>query len=162
MQGKAWDGTTIGLEKPRKTVKTTGGYGTLCPSEIRMIRYSMNITLDNKDGSTVLRFHEERLDAHNSKELKDYFLDLLDKGNKKLILDLAEVRFVDSSGLGALLSGHKNAVLREGRFALACVQSRVQSMFELTRLTRVFEIYPAVEDALKTGKGETPHDPQPD
>lgn len=122
----------------------------------------MNITLDNKDGSTLLRFHEERLDAHNSKELKDYLLELMDSGSKKLILDLSEVRFVDSSGLGALLSGHKNAGLREGRFAFVGVQSRVQSMFELTRLTRVFEIYPGVEDALADGTGERPHDSKQD
>jgi anti-sigma B factor antagonist len=122
----------------------------------------MNITLDNKDGSTVVKFHEERLDAHNSKELKDYLLELLDNGAKKLILDLSEVRFVDSSGLGALLSGHKNAGLRDGRFALVGVQARVQSMFELTRLTRVFDIYPGVEDALANGAGGTPHDPKQD
>ena len=122
----------------------------------------MNITLDNKDGSTLLRFHEERLDAHNSKELKDYLLELMDSGLKKLVLDLSEVRFVDSSGLGALLSGHKNAGLREGRFALVGVQSRVQSMFDLTRLTRVIEIYPGVEDALADGTGERPHDSKQD
>ena len=122
----------------------------------------MNITLDNKDGSTLLRFHEERLDAHNSKELKDFLLELMEKGSKKLILDLSEVRFVDSSGLGALLSGHKNAGLREGRFALVGVQPRVQSMFELTRLTRVFEIYPGVEDALAYVPGGTPHDSKQD
>ncbi len=122
----------------------------------------MNITLVNKDGSTLLKFHEERLDAHNSKELKDYLSERLENGEKELILDLSEVRFVDSSGLGALLSGHKNAGLREGRFALTGVQSRVQSMFELTRLTRVFEIYPGVEDALANRTGETPHDSKQD
>jgi len=122
----------------------------------------MNITLENKDGSTLLRFHEERLDAHNSKELKDYLLELLDNGAKALVLDLSEVRFVDSSGLGALLSGHKNAGLRDGRFALAGVQPRVQSMFELTRLTRVFDIYLRVEDALANSTGETPHDQKQD
>ena len=120
----------------------------------------MNITLDNMDGSTLLKFHEERLDAHNSKELKDYLSTLLEDGAKSLILDLSEVRFVDSSGLGALLSGHKNAGLKNGRFALAGVQARVQSMFELTRLTKVFEIYPGVDDALANFTGETPHDPQ--
>lgn len=122
----------------------------------------MNITLVNKDGSTLLKFHEERLDAHNSKELKDYLSERLENGEKELILDLSEVRFVDSSGLGALLSGHKNAGLREGRFALTGVQSRVQSMFELTRLTRVFEIYPGVEDALANRTGEIPHDSKQD
>jgi anti-sigma B factor antagonist len=122
----------------------------------------MNISLENKDGPTLIKLHEERLDAHNSKELKDYLLELLDNGTKKLILDLSEVRFVDSSGLGALLSGHKNAGLRDGRFALAGVQSRVQSMFELTRLTRVFEIYPGVEAALANVSGGIPHDSKQD
>ncbi len=122
----------------------------------------MNITLENKDGTTLLKFYEERLDAHNSQELKDKLLQLLENGVKVLVLDLSEVRFVDSSGLGALLSGHKNATLREGRLVLAGVQTRVQSMFELTRLHRVFEIYPRVEDALASGAGGTPHEPKPD
>lgn len=121
----------------------------------------MNITLDNTDGVAVLHVRDERVDAHNSQEFKDYLLHLLDSGAKTLILDLSEVRFVDSSGLGALLSGHKNASLREGRFALSGVQARVQSMFELTRLHRVFEIHPTVEDALATNAGGTPHEPKP-
>ncbi len=120
----------------------------------------MNITLVNKDAATLLRFHEERLDAHNSQELKEHLLKLLENGSKALVLDLSEVRFVDSSGLGALLAGHKNAGLRESRFALAGVQARVQSMFELTRLHRVFEIHPSVDDAL-AGAGDLPHEPKP-
>jgi len=120
----------------------------------------MNITLDNKDDLTVLSLHEERLDAHNSQEFKDYLLRLLEGGAKALVLDLSDVRFVDSSGLGALLAGHKNAGLREGRFALSGVQERVQSMFELTRLHRVFEIHSSVEDALASGAGGTPHEPK--
>jgi anti-sigma B factor antagonist len=122
----------------------------------------MNITLDNKDGITLLHLHEERLDAHISQEFKEYLLRLLENGAKALVLDLSEVRFVDSSGLGALLSGHKNAGLREGRFALSGVQARVQSMFELTRLHRVFEIHPTVEAALAGGAGGTAHEPKPD
>lgn len=121
----------------------------------------MNITLDNKDGCTLLKFHEERLDAHNSQDLKDYLMGLMESGAKTLILDMSEVRFVDSSGLGALLSGHKNASLRDGRFALASVQARVQSMFELTRLHRVFEIHQGVDDALAFGPGGAPHEPKP-
>ncbi len=121
----------------------------------------MNITLDNKDDITLVRLHEERLDAHNSQEFKDYLLRLLESGTKAVVLDLSEVGFVDSSGLGALLSGHKNAGLREGRFALSGVQARVQSMFELTRLHRVFEIHPKVEDAIAFRAGGTPHEPKP-
>ena len=122
----------------------------------------MNITSDSKEGITTLRLREERLDAHNSQEFKEYLLHLLENGAAGLVLDLSEVRFVDSSGLGALLSGHNNAGLRQARLALAGVQTRVQSMFELTRLHRVFEIYPTVEDALASGAEGTPHEPNPD
>jgi len=120
----------------------------------------MNITLDNKEDLTVLRLHEERLDAHNSQEFKDYLLRLLEGGSKALVLDLSDVHFVDSSGLGALLAGHKNAGLRDGRFALSGVQDRVRSMFELTRLHRVFEIHQSVEEALAGGAG-TSHEQKP-
>ncbi|MDD5033576.1 MAG: STAS domain-containing protein [Methylococcaceae bacterium] len=122
----------------------------------------MNITTETKDDATLLRFQEERLDAHNSQELKDYLVQLLENGAKALILDLSEVRFVDSSGLGALLSGYKNAGLRDSRFALAGLQTRVQSMFELTRLHKVFETHPSVEDALASLARGTPHDSKSD
>jgi anti-sigma B factor antagonist len=117
----------------------------------------MNITSEHRNEATLLRFHDERIDAHNSSELKDYLLGLLDNGAKCLVLDLSEVRFVDSSGLGALLSGLKNAGMRESRYALAGLQPRVQSMFELTRLHRVFEIHPGIDEAL-SGAGESPHE----
>jgi anti-sigma B factor antagonist len=117
----------------------------------------MNITLEHRNGGVLLRFHDERVDAHNSSELKDYLSSLLEEGMKCLVLDMAEVGFVDSSGLGALLSGFKNAGLRECRFVLAALQPRVQSMFELTRLHRVFEIHPSVSEAL-CDAGENLHE----
>ena len=108
----------------------------------------MQIATEKHDGKTVLSLKEERLDAHNSGDLRDRILKLLENGDTQLIVDLAGVRFIDSSGLGALLSGYKNASLRSGSFVLTGLQPRVQSMFELTRLYRVFEIYPSVEGAL--------------
>ena len=108
----------------------------------------MNISTEHRDGRTIVSLREERLDALNSGELRDYLLGLLEESGKHLVVDLSGVSFIDSSGLGALLSGYKNANLRSGWFALAGLQPRVQSMFELTRLHRVFEIFPTVEAAL--------------
>ncbi len=84
---------------------------------------------------------EERIDAHNSTEFKEYILDLIKKGEINLIVQLDQVRFIDSSGLGALLAGFKNAQRKSGNLLLVNVQPQVLSMFELTRLNRVFEIY---------------------
>lgn len=103
---------------------------------------------DMQNGRTVVSVREERLDAHNFNELKDRIHKILEDDAHNLIVDLGQVQFIDSSGLGALLSGYKNAHLRSSAFALAGLQPRVKSMFELTRLHRVFEIYPGLQDAL--------------
>jgi anti-sigma B factor antagonist len=108
----------------------------------------MNIVTENRGRRTVLSVKEGRLDAHNSGELKDRILKVLEEGGRNLIVDLSDVQFIDSSGLGALLSGYKNANLRSSAFALASLQPRVKSMFELTRLHRVFEIYPGLQEAM--------------
>ena len=110
--------------------------------------WTMNILMEKHDDTTVLTLKEERVDAHNAAELKDRILKALEEGGDALVIDLSQVQFIDSSGLGALLSGFKNANLRACGFALAGLQPRVKSMFELTRLHRVFEIYAGVEEAL--------------
>jgi anti-sigma B factor antagonist len=108
----------------------------------------MKLVTEQRDGRTVLMIKEGRLDAHNSGELKDRILKLFEEGGRDLVVDLADVQFIDSSGLGALLSGHKNAIHRSTGFALVGLQPRVKAMFELTRLQRVFEIYPGLREAL--------------
>jgi anti-sigma B factor antagonist len=108
----------------------------------------MKCSTEVRGDRTVLTVVEERLDASNSAELRETMLHLLETGGLQLVVDLSQVSFIDSSGLGALLSGFKSANLRSGSLVLAGLQSRVQSMFELTRLHRVFEIFPSVDDAL--------------
>ena len=108
----------------------------------------MNIKHEKSNGYLILEICEERIDAHNSTELKEIVLKLIEQGEINIVVQLSQVRFIDSSGLGALLSGFKNAAARSGKLVLANIQSQVLSMFELTRLNRVFEIYADINDAL--------------
>ena len=108
----------------------------------------MNINIDEQGTTVLIEVKEERLDAHNSSELKNQMLTLFDEGKNNLVIDLQDVRFVDSSGLGSLVSGFKNASARNGTLKLSGLQPQVKSMFELTRLHRVFEIFPGAEEAL--------------
>jgi anti-sigma B factor antagonist len=110
----------------------------------------MNLNLEKINGYSVLFIKDERIDAHNSGELKEYILRMLEQGDVNVIVQLEQVRFIDSSGLGALLSGYKNAAAKSGKLALACCKQQVLSMFELTRLNRVFEIYTDLEEALNS------------
>lgn len=108
----------------------------------------MQLNMTEQGDIIQIRVQEERMDAHNSGDLKEQMLQLFDEGKCNLIVDLSAVRFIDSSGLGALVSGFKNASAREGNLKLCCLQPQVRSMFELTRLHRVFEIFADQEEAL--------------
>lgn len=108
----------------------------------------MDINIEEKGTTVLIEINEERLDAHNSSELKTRMLSLFDEGKNNLVIDLQAVRFVDSSGLGSLVSGFKNASARNGNLKLCGLQPQVKSMFELTRLHRVFEIFPGSDEAM--------------
>ena len=108
----------------------------------------MNIQVEHDDPWTVVRVREERVDAHNSGRLKSCLLELLEDNTDTLAVDLSEVRFIDSSGLGALLAAYKNANLRQARLLLVGLQPRVQSMFELTRLHHVFEMASRLDEVV--------------
>ena len=110
----------------------------------------MNLQSEEKGSTVLIVVREERLDAHNSGELKEEILRLFEGGKKGILVDLSEVRFIDSSGLGALVSGFKNAISHQGSLKLAGLQSQVKSMFELTRLHRVFEIFDSAAEGLDT------------
>lgn len=112
----------------------------------------MNTKQEKSAGYLILEICEERIDAHNSTELKENILKVIEQGEINIVVHLGQVRFVDSSGLGALLSGFKNAAAKSGKLVLTNVQSQVLSMFELTRLNRVFEIYTDVSDVLNSSQ----------
>jgi anti-sigma B factor antagonist len=109
----------------------------------------MNLKIEEKNDIVIVYVKEERLDAHNSGDLKLEVNGLFAKEKKNVLVDLNDVRFIDSSGLGALVSGFKNAISSHGSLKLSSLQPQVKSMFELTRLHRVFEIYPTSADALE-------------
>ena len=110
----------------------------------------MNLHSEKKKEVTILYVKEERLDAHNSGDLKAELAGLFEGKEKYILVDLKDVRFIDSSGLGALVSGFKNAISHQGNLKLSGLQPQVKSMFELTRLHRVFEIFNSFEEALET------------
>jgi anti-sigma B factor antagonist len=110
----------------------------------------MNLKTETNGQRVVIYVREERLDAHNSEELKTEMNRLFESGSRELIVDLKDVRFIDSSGLGVLVSGFKNASTRQGSLKLSGLQTQVRSMFELTRLHRVFDIFQTIDEALES------------
>jgi anti-sigma B factor antagonist len=83
-----------------------------------------------------------RLDAATAPELKTTLKRLVTEGHHRLVVDLTEVSFIDSSGLSALVSGLKATREAGGTLKLAGLNEQTRTAFRLTLLDRVFEIYP--------------------
>jgi anti-sigma B factor antagonist len=121
----------------------------------------MKITVVEKNGVSLVQVASERIDAHNSDAMKERIKQLFDEGARDVLVDLHEVVFIDSSGLGALVSVFKRAMTCRGRLALAGLREQVRSMFELTRLNRVFDIYATVDEAVSSFAGRNGSGPSP-
>lgn len=96
---------------------------------------------------TVIRPQDPRIDASIAPEFKRRGLELISMGKGKVIVDLSQVKFIDSSGLGALVSFVK-AVGRNGNIALVGLTPGVKEILRLTRLDRVFQIFSSEKEAL--------------
>ena len=68
---------------------------------------------------------------------------------KNFVIDLKQVDFMDSAGLGALIAVLKRVSEAGGDMKIACLQKKPRMVFEITRAYKVFEIYDTVDDALK-------------
>lgn len=92
-----------------------------------------------------------RLDATNSKALKDKFHSLL-SSSRNYVMDLSEMNFIDSTGLGSMVSCLKNASEHDGEVKLACLQPKARMVFEITRAYRIFDIFDDVSTAVESYK----------
>ena len=99
----------------------------------------MLVERQERDGWAVLRLRVDRFDFAVAAEVKEAILDRLAAGDRHLLIDLSQVLFVDSSGLGALIGVLKR--LGPGdRLELTGLSRGVRKVFELTRLDTVFAI----------------------
>lgn len=73
---------------------------------------------------------------------------VLDSGARKIILDMEGIKYIDSSGIGELVSCYTTIKNRGGAMRLARLNSKLYSLLQLTALVTVFDIYDSVEDAL--------------
>ena len=107
----------------------------------------MQITV--KSAQVFQVFHlKGRLDHTCSPELKSIVKEHLNEGKVNILLNLAQVDFIDSSGLGTLISTLKEVRRANGKIALCNLSPYVQEIFEITQLTHIFDIFPGENEAL--------------
>ena len=97
----------------------------------------------------LIELNEGNLDASNAREFRDS-IQLMMRERTRVVLDMAGVKFVDSSGLGALISCLRLLNGREGDFRLCAMSKPVRALIELMRIDRVFNIHTTREEAIRS------------
>lgn len=107
----------------------------------------MSITTTERDGLIILHIAIERLDGPAADGVRREAARILSGHQGRIVLDLSEVRFVDSSGLGALVAIHK-ALPSGQQLEVAGVDRSVMSLFKLTRMNRVFVMHDSLSSVV--------------
>jgi anti-sigma B factor antagonist len=107
----------------------------------------MKIETTQSGQALVVTVQEKRLDAKVAVMFKDKMAEFINAGNVLVVLNLAHVEFIDSSGLGAIVTSLK-VLGRRGDLVIANVANDVMMMFSLTRMDKVFRIFPSTEEAV--------------
>ena len=113
----------------------------------------MELQIDECEGVKVVRIPANHLDAGNATEFRGAISAAI-TGEKRVLIDLSGVQFVDSSGLGALLACLRQLAAEGGRLRLCGIGRTVRSLFELVRMHRVFDICVTRESALAAFRAE--------
>lgn len=107
----------------------------------------MKLNVNNLSATnTSVSFPESNLDASNVKAFRDAMQPVI-SGSEVVLLDMSGLQFVDSSGLGALLSCLRGMNSKNGQLRLFGMTKPVMALFELVRMHRIFSIYNSREEA---------------
>jgi anti-sigma B factor antagonist len=99
---------------------------------------------------TVVTVHGE-IDVATSPNLRERLIGLVNDGGTRLVLDLEAVDFLDSTGLGTIVSILKRVRTHGGDLRLVCTEARIRRLFEITGLDKAVPLYASLDDAVSAG-----------
>lgn len=108
----------------------------------------MKYSIDKENQYSILKLEEDNLNSLISPNLKSEFIFLRNEGVKNLILDLQQVKYVDSSGLSAILTANR-LWTDHGAFVIGgALQSGVKKIMEISRLDSILTIIPTIQESI--------------
>jgi anti-sigma B factor antagonist len=107
----------------------------------------LDVETGKRGDASVLTLQGE-IDVYTAPRLRQAIIDLVEGGERNIVVDMEKVDFLDSTGLGVLVGGLKRVKTREGNLSLVASQEKILKIFEITGLDKVFPIAGTVEEAL--------------
>jgi anti-sigma B factor antagonist len=114
----------------------------------------MNLSTTESAGVLIVHVHAKALDAGTARDFKSSVTRLLTPGSK-VVFDLAKVDFVDSTGLGMLVSCLREAQASGGDIRLYGLTKPVRTLFEMVRMHKVFDIYSTADEVVQSYTAQT-------
>lgn len=110
----------------------------------------MKIKTTEHYGAVAIELKGNVMGGPEAAELNDLLHKFLEEGKKNVVIDLSDVKFMNSSGLGMLISGFTTMKNGGGNLKLAGATDKIQSLLVITKLITIFENYDSVEEAVKS------------
>ncbi|OQX90969.1 MAG: anti-anti-sigma factor [candidate division Zixibacteria bacterium 4484_95] len=110
----------------------------------------MKLSSREENGITILEPKGKMMGGPDTDIFHDKLHELVSHNKKKVIIDLSNVEWMNSRGLGILISGLTTMRNNGGELKLACVTNKIESLLTITRLITAFENYDSVDEAVKS------------
>ncbi len=92
------------------------------------------------------------VDAYTCSRLREAMIEVIDDGGSDLVVNMKDVEYIDSSGLGTLVGGLKRVSERQGSIAVCGTNSQIKKVFDITGLVKVFPLFSDEQEAIKNIK----------
>src|SRR4051812_18388935 len=109
---------------------------------------SFALSAESPDSETCVIVVEGEADMSTAMSFNESFFSAARAGVRKVVADLSDVRFIDTTMLNALVVGHRRMARDHGRFAIVCNGPRVRRILDITGLGQIFAVFETREDAL--------------
>lgn len=110
----------------------------------------MKIKTSEQYGAVVIELKGNVMGGDDTKDFNEVLHKFIDEGKKNIVVDLSDVKFMNSSGLGMLIGGLTTIKKADGNLKLARVTDKIESLLIITKLITIFEFFETVEEAVKS------------
>lgn len=107
------------------------------------------IKIQEQIGGTIIHTKGQFVGGEETDQLRDALKTISDSQKNKLIIDLKETTYLNSTALGVLISAHATFIKRDGKIILCNISKSIENIFVITKLTMVFTIADKLEEAIK-------------
>ena len=110
----------------------------------------MKIKTTEKYEAVVIELKGNVMGGEDTKDFNELLHKLIDQGKTRIVVDLGDVKFMNSSGLGMLIGGLTTVKKANGQYKLANITDKIESLLIITKLITIFEHFESVDKALES------------